>query len=52
MEESFEFEDEEATNFELGGKFTLAGGALELNIAAFQTEYKDLQISIFDGGFV
>jgi len=49
MEESFEFEDEEATNFELGGKFTLAGGALELNIAAFQTEYKDLQISIFDG---
>jgi len=49
VEESFEFEDEEATNFELGGKFTLAGGALELNIAAFQTEYKDLQISIFDG---
>ena len=49
MEESFEFEDEEATNFELGGKFTLAGGALELNVAAFQTEYKDLQVSLFDG---
>jgi len=47
--ESFEFEDEEATNFELGGKFTLAGGALELNAAAFVTEYNDLQISIFDG---
>jgi len=47
--ESFEFEDEEATNFELGGKFTLAGGALELNAAAFVTEFNDLQISIFDG---
>jgi len=47
--ESFEFDDEEATNFELGGKFTLAGGAFELNAAAFVTEYDDLQISIFDG---
>jgi iron complex outermembrane receptor protein len=47
--DSFEFEDEEATNFELGGKFTLSGGALELNMAAFVTEYDDLQISIFDG---
>ena len=49
MATSFEFEDEEATNLELGGKFTLAGGALELNIAAFYTEYDNLQISIFDG---
>jgi outer membrane receptor protein involved in Fe transport len=49
MAESFEFDDEEATNFELGGKFTLAGGAFELNAAAFVTEYSDLQISIFDG---
>jgi outer membrane receptor protein involved in Fe transport len=47
--ESFEFEDEEATNFELGGKFTMAGGAFELNAAVFVTEYSDLQISIFDG---
>ncbi len=49
MATSFEFDDEEATNFELGGKFLLAGGAMELNFAGFFTEYNDLQISIFDG---
>jgi len=49
MASSFEFDDEEARNFEIGGKFTLAGGAMELNVAAFDTEYDDLQISIFDG---
>jgi len=49
MEDSFEFDDEEATNVEVGGKFSLAGGALELNAAAFSTKYSDLQISIFDG---
>lgn len=46
---SFEFDDEEASNFELGGKFTLAGGAAEINAAAFFTDFEDLQISIFDG---
>ena len=49
MASSFEFDDEEATNTELGAKFTLAGGALELNAALFHTDYDDLQISIFDG---
>jgi len=49
MASSFEFDDEEATNIEIGGKLTLAGGALELNGAIFFTEYDDLQISIFDG---
>lgn len=49
MATSFEFDDEEATNFELGGKFSLAGGAAEINAAAFFTDFKDLQISIFDG---
>jgi outer membrane receptor protein involved in Fe transport len=49
MAESFEFDDEEADNFELGGKFTLAGGVLELNTALFFTEFDNLQISIFDG---
>ena len=49
MATSFEFDDEEARNFELGGKFLLADGSLELNMAAFYTEYDDLQISIFDG---
>lgn len=50
MEDSFEFDDEEASNIELGAKFILANGAAELNIAAFYTEFDDLQISIFDGG--
>lgn len=46
---SFEFDDEEVTNFELGGKFTLADGAVELNANLFFTDFEDLQISIFDG---
>lgn len=45
---SFEFEDEEANNFELGGKFAI-GGTAEINATWFFTDYKDLQISIFDG---
>jgi outer membrane receptor protein involved in Fe transport len=49
MATSFEFDDEEAMNFELGGKFLLADGAVELNGAAYYTEFDDLQISIFDG---
>ncbi len=49
MEDSFEFEDENARNIELGGKFSLAGGVFELNSALFSTKYDDLQISIFDG---
>lgn len=49
MATSFEFDDEEATNFELGGKFTVGGGIAEINATAFFTDYEDLQISIFDG---
>ncbi|MGI9222164.1 MAG: TonB-dependent receptor [Woeseiaceae bacterium] len=50
MASSFEFDDEEASNIEAGGKFIMAGGAFELNAAVFFTEFDDLQISIFDGG--
>jgi len=50
MASSFEFDDEEASNIELGGKFVFAGGRFELNAAAFFTEFDNLQISIFDGG--
>jgi outer membrane receptor protein involved in Fe transport len=50
MASSFEFDDEEASSIELGGKFVMAGGRFELNAAAFLTEFDDLQISIFDGG--
>jgi iron complex outermembrane recepter protein len=44
----FEFEDESATNYELGVK-TSFGGVLELNVAAYFTEFDDLQVSAFDG---
>ena len=49
MEEAFEFQDENATNYEVGGKLVLADGAAELNFAAFFTKFKNLQVSIFDG---
>lgn len=46
---SFEFENEEADNIEIGGKFLLAGGALELNTALFRSEFTNMQTSQFDG---
>ncbi len=46
----FEFEEEEATSFEIGTKMSLLDGQAELNIAAYKTDYDDLQVSIFDGG--
>ncbi|MFQ5549432.1 MAG: TonB-dependent receptor [Woeseia sp.] len=49
MATSFEFEDEEATNWELGGKWTVGGGAAEINGTVFFTDYEDLQVSLFDG---
>jgi iron complex outermembrane receptor protein len=45
----FEFEDENAESIEIGGKFGFLGGAAELNVAAFYTEYTNLQTSQFDG---
>ncbi|PHR91532.1 MAG: TonB-dependent receptor [Robiginitomaculum sp.] len=47
-EDAFEFDDEQATNYEIGGKFKL-GASAELNATAFFTKFDDLQISIFDG---
>jgi outer membrane receptor protein involved in Fe transport len=51
---SFEYEEEEATSFEIGAKTRLFDNSVELNMAAFYTTYDDLQVSIFDGtlGFV
>ncbi|MGI9289510.1 MAG: TonB-dependent receptor [Pseudomonadales bacterium] len=46
---NFEFEDETALTVEVGGKFSLAGGAARLNFAVFNTQYDDLQVSIFNG---
>lgn len=48
MEDSFQFDDEQATNYEIGGKLGI-GDSAEINFAGFLTKYKDLQISIFDG---
>jgi len=47
---TFEFEDETALSYEIGVKMRVAGGRADLNLAAFFTEYDDLQISQFDGG--
>ncbi len=48
-EEAFEFASEKATSFEFGGKLSLLDGAAELNFAAYYTQFRDLQVSIFDG---
>lgn len=45
---AWEFGKEEATSYEIGMKSSF-GGVAELNIAAFYTEYDDLQTSVFDG---
>ncbi len=47
--EDYEYEDEEVKTLELGGKFTLAEGAMRLNWALFHTEYSNLQVTSFNG---
>ena len=46
---TWEFEEEKVKNYEIGGKFVLADGSAELNVAAFRSEFKDMQTSQFDG---
>lgn len=46
---SFEFDEEKATSWEAGVKSRLFDGLVELNAAAFFTDYDQLQISQFDG---
>ncbi|CAH0991620.1 Vitamin B12 transporter BtuB [Sinobacterium norvegicum] len=46
---AFEFDDEEALNFEVGMKSRLLDGRATLNAAVYRTEYDDLQVSVFDG---
>ncbi len=46
---SFEFEEEKASAYEIGAKGRFLDDSLELNIAAFMTDYDDLQVSQFDG---
>ncbi|MFK8030265.1 MAG: TonB-dependent receptor [Gammaproteobacteria bacterium] len=45
----FEFEEEQATTFELGFKGRFFGGAARINATAFQSTYDDLQVSSFNG---
>ncbi len=46
---TWEFEEEKVRNYELGGKFLFADGSVELNVAAFRSEFEDMQTSQFDG---
>jgi len=45
---SFEFDEEDATNLELGAKIRV-GGSFEMNAALYMTDFEDLQVSTFDG---
>jgi len=47
--DGFHFDDEEALAFELGSKLRIFDGRGSLNLALFQTNYKDLQVSAFVG---
>ncbi|ACE82733.1 TonB-dependent receptor [Cellvibrio japonicus] len=49
LDGTWEFEDEEVTNIEIGGKFVLAEGAAEINAALFRSEFTNMQTSQFDG---
>jgi len=46
---SWEFEEEEATAYELGVKSLLLDDTLEVNLSFYRTEYDNLQVSQFDG---
>lgn len=45
-----EYDEEEATSYEIGGKFILADGAATLNAAIFDTDYDNMQTTQFTGG--
>ena len=45
----FEYEEETATNYELGVKTSLLDGMMTLNATAFLSTVEDYQVSIFDG---
>jgi iron complex outermembrane receptor protein len=49
-----EYDDETVLSFELGSKMTFMEGRARLNGAIFQSAFKDVQVSAFDGnaGFV
>ncbi|MUH72963.1 TonB-dependent receptor [Psychrosphaera haliotis] len=48
-ESGFEYDEEEATNFEFGIKSQVIKNKLELNATIFNTNYENLQVSEFNG---
>ena len=49
----FEYDDETAWSFEVGGKHTFLDGRMRVNWAYYNSEYEDQQVSTFVGlGFV
>ncbi len=48
-EDKFEFDEEKSVAFELGAKYQLLDGQLQLNGDLFVTKFDDLQVSTFDG---
>ena len=49
----FEYDDENASSWEIGGKHRLMDGRMQLNWAAYNSTYEDLQVSTFVGlGFI
>jgi iron complex outermembrane receptor protein len=48
-----QFEPENALTFEIGTKMSLLGGAMNINMGLFHTDFENLQVSVFNGtGFV
>lgn len=45
----FDFEDEQAKNYEIGAKALFADGRASLNVAVFQMDFDNLQTSSYDG---
>jgi len=49
----FEYDDENASSWEVGGKHRLMDGRMQLNWSAFNSTYEDLQVTTFAGlGFI
>ncbi|MDB5422119.1 MAG: TonB-dependent receptor, partial [Brevundimonas sp.] len=46
---SLEYQGEEATSYEMGWKNRFLDNRAEVNLAIFRTDFKDLQVSAFDG---
>ena len=49
MDDAFEFDEEQATNWEAGAKTRFLDGRAIFNAALYHTKIRDLQVSVFDG---